>query len=601
MINKFAIVCSWPERQAAENETISRISYAASLINKDVIVITTNGEILNNFKPTKKFITNEDVDFVINLHYSTPKGYDGFSYVALWNPIDFYYSSFNGYFGNIANTLTHHDALSCYADIVDHQFIRNSKKLNKLHEKPYFYLSHSNAGPYYEPDGKNRDKIFYCGINWDKNNTNNGRFGDIFKILGKKEIIEIYGPERYWKGITKAYRGFIPFDGISLIKVMSKNLLGIAFSHKAHIESKMISSRIFELVSAGVLPICDQNEFVIKHFGDLVLYCDTTKNDIIEQIEKHYTWAKQNPDKVNEMVIKLQDLIKDKYNIAKQIEQIYKEHTERRIKIESKYCANTEKFCVNILYIVTKDDDLSSLSCIKQKYKNIKIFIIVSDAEKHNIELKIKEYLNEYNILVYQKNHKSSKDQVGEILQCIKEELPKEEFNLFMLMSQYERIFYDHISSLVRKFEDDNTTLCSYSIPSLFKSIYTIDCNNNIRYGISSVLFKKLPDIDTLLYISYNNFLFVIKNYFDKNTVISTNLTTNLTMKNELYDSDNIINSSLSTEIDSINNSGLFSSQLTQDIIRTVKAYNKIRDRTHKIRDRIRKITKPFSFKKSYK
>ena len=36
-------------------------------------------------------VSLENVDFVLHLHYDTPKLYDAFSFVALWNPLRFYH------------------------------------------------------------------------------------------------------------------------------------------------------------------------------------------------------------------------------------------------------------------------------------------------------------------------------------------------------------------------------------------------------------------------------------------------------------------------------------------------------------------------------
>ena len=112
MKNTFAIVCEWPGVNAAENETILRIKKAAELNSKQLLIIDKYGNILDkNFKKTIRRIKNHDVDFIINLHFASPKCYDGFSYVALWNPLKFYHDW--SYLKHSFHLTSHHDFISC--------------------------------------------------------------------------------------------------------------------------------------------------------------------------------------------------------------------------------------------------------------------------------------------------------------------------------------------------------------------------------------------------------------------------------------------------------------------------------------------------------
>ena len=83
----FAIVKMWPNLKAAEDECIARIKAAASALGLSCIEILEDGRILGS----DRFVKRTDVDFAIHLHYSVPKSYDAFSFVALWNPVDFYH------------------------------------------------------------------------------------------------------------------------------------------------------------------------------------------------------------------------------------------------------------------------------------------------------------------------------------------------------------------------------------------------------------------------------------------------------------------------------------------------------------------------------
>ena len=533
MKNYFAVVCEWPNVNAAENETISRIKIASQKINKVALVIDKYGNILDdNLKKTVKKISNQDVDFVINLHFASPKCYDGFSYVALWNPIRFYHDW--GYKKYSDNLLSHHDFISCLSKPADDHAIRISYIKKTKHLEPKIVLNHTNSGPYFEPNN-NRENIFYCGINWDKS-LGKSRFSDIFETLDKEKILKIYGPKKLgkiipWKDFV-SYVDEIPFDGISTFKEISKCLLGLALSHDAHIESEIASSRIFELIAGGALPICDENPFFKKYFGDKVLYVNGDSKNKIEQIRNHYNWALKNKDQVIKMVNNLQDFMKENFDLSKQLKDFYETHLERRNLIEKQYCAQKNEFKVNIIYIhdyLNNEDNFSNLksSIVNQNYKNISLIIASNDKNLNNIKILDDENIK-YEIHKYS-SKKSS--EVGLILDELQSKLSFSENSLFLVTNIYESLFYDHISSLVKCFEDDVSCQIAVSNAILFEELgnYGIHCNDqdldyidNHNFCLGSSMFKNLPPSFILRYLDCKNYSLSIKNYFSKFLIEST-------------------------------------------------------------------------------
>lgn len=527
MKNSFAVVCEWPNVNAAENETISRIKIASQKINKVALVIDKYGNILDdNLKKTVKKISNQDVDFVINLHFASPKCYDGFSYVALWNPIRFYHDWGYKKFSN--NLLSHHDFISCLSKPADDHAIRISYIKKTKHLEPKVVLNHTNSGPYFETS-ENKNGIFYCGINWDKS-SGKSRFSEIFENLDKENILKIYGPKKLgkmvpWKGF-ESYVGEISFDGISIFKEISKCLLGLALSHDAHIESEIASSRVFELIAGGALPICDENPFFKKYFGDKVLYVNGDSKNKIEQIKGHYKWASNNKDQVIKMVSNLQDFMKENFDLSKQLNDLYSIHEERRNLVEKQYCAQKNEFKVNIIYIhdcLNKQDDFHNLktSIINQNYKNISLIIASNDKNLNKIKILDDENIK-YEIHKYS-SKKSS--EVGLILDEIQSKLSFSENNLFLITNIYENLFYDHISSLVRCFEDNINSQIAISNAVLFEeeSNYGIhcndqdlDCTNDHNFCLGTLMFKNLPPSFILRYLDCRNYSLSIKNYFNK-------------------------------------------------------------------------------------
>ena len=96
-----------------------------------------------------------------NLHFASAKNYDGFSYIALWNPIQFYVDW--GYRRYSSNLTTHHDAITCLGNITDNHFSRQVKALNTFHLKPEIILNHTNARDIPDFD-EFKEKIFYSSV-----------------------------------------------------------------------------------------------------------------------------------------------------------------------------------------------------------------------------------------------------------------------------------------------------------------------------------------------------------------------------------------------------------------------------------------------------
>ena len=562
----FAIVCEWPGVNAAENETISRIKVAASLIKKNILVIDKYGNILDeNFNKTSDIIQNNDVDFVINLHFASPKCYDGFSYVALWNPVKFYHDW--GYKKYSLNLLSHHDFISCLSDPADDHAMRLSYIKNSTHLKPEIVINHTNCNSYYNPDS-NRDSIFYCGINWDKS-TGKSRFSTIFNILDKQNILKIYGPRKLgkiipWEGF-KSYVDEIPFDGVSTFKEISKCLLGLALSHEAHIESEIASSRVFELIAGGALPICDENPFFKKHFGERVLYVAGNSEEKAEQISAHYRWATQNKDKVIKMVAVLQNYMKENFDLSKQLETLYNKHQERRRVVENQYCSlkgnqQTGKTYHFFYTHFVKDkkegeDDFSKLatSVRNQNYKNINLTIASNSTQLSKVaaldELGIKYQVVRHG---YNEYH-----QLGLILSEIKNSVTESEDQLFMVTTKYDHFFYDHVSSLVRCFEDKENCLVAESTSALFASQDCVINTNDVdseQYAKDQdcvscgVIFKKFPPDFILRYVSFRNYKQSLKSYFGDYYNRVNVVTSSFNTDNDLLKDENYLNKSLSID-----------------------------------------------------
>ena len=228
---RVAVIKLWPELKTAEDECIERLKATARSMGLECIVVDSFARPL---EASKVQLTESDVDFVLSLHFDTPKCYDIFSFVALWNPLQFFHEW--GYRRCTRNLLTHDDFLSCSSPCAD-DHVRRAVANDATREGPALHLYHSLSEPILPPttgDGK----LFYVGINWERVSGKADRHGSLLKMLDRSGRLRIYGPEKFqgvdvWRGY-KSYCGSIPFDGVSVIHEIHKCGVALVLSSEAH-------------------------------------------------------------------------------------------------------------------------------------------------------------------------------------------------------------------------------------------------------------------------------------------------------------------------------------------------------------------------------
>lgn len=335
IIGRFAVVKLWPKIKTAEDECIARLKLAAKVIGVECVEIYADGSLISN---PKEKVSKRNVDFVIHLHYDTPKQYDAFSFVALWNPIKFYHEW--GYARCSRNLTTHDDFLSCGSDPAD-DHVRRMIRRTSTHLPPRFRLYHSTPDIIHPPslgDGK----LFYAGINWEAISGGKSRHQEVLKRLDESGLLRIYGPDifqgvRVWSGY-RSYVREIPFDGVAMIDEISKAGVALVLSSQAHRDSALMSSRLFESVAAGALVICDENPFAKTFFGDSLLYIDSRApiEQICTDIVGHLDWAKEHPTQSLSMISKAQDIFRNKFTLTNNLGALYSGLADRKQSLKAK-------------------------------------------------------------------------------------------------------------------------------------------------------------------------------------------------------------------------------------------------------------------------
>jgi hypothetical protein len=356
MLGRFGVIKLWPDIQVAEDEVIARLINAAKLIELECVVLDHLGRRVGEKGPP---MTGEDLDFVIHLHFSTPKSYDIFSFVTLWNPTPFLHDF--GYRPSAENMLTHDDFLSCRSPGAD-LHLRRLIHGDPSHLPPKFDLFHSLATPVLPPT-LGELKIFYMGINWEKLGQQQSRHQTVLNLLDGTGLLRIYGPEmlrgvKVWDGF-QSYQRSLPFDGVSVIEEIHKAGICLALSSQPHKDAALMSNRLFEGLAAGALIICDENPWARTHFGDTLLYVDLRDGAevVAQQITAHIEWARRNPETALALAARAQEIFKRGYIMDASLAQIYSGLQARKGELDARYRARIGDSAVRVAFLAPDPAD----------------------------------------------------------------------------------------------------------------------------------------------------------------------------------------------------------------------------------------------------
>ncbi|MDQ7989776.1 MAG: glycosyltransferase [Candidatus Dactylopiibacterium sp.] len=384
LIGRFAIVKLWPTLKTAEDECIARITQAARQLGIECIEIGPDGTWLSD---STRNVNQGNVDFVIHLHYDTPKNYDAFSFVALWNPLKFYFEW--GYERCSRNLTTHDDFISCGSDAADDHVYRMIRG-EKTHLPAKFRVYHSTPGVVHEPTLGDQ-KLFYAGINWEAVSGGKSRHQEVLKLLDKTGGLRIYGPQTFhgikvWAGY-QSYVKEIPFDGISMIHEIAKAGVALVLSSPAHKKSALMSTRLFESISAGAVVICDENPFAQKFFGDSLLYIDSRSpvQQMLGDIQKHLAWIRQNPQAAKELAAKAQKIFSEQFTLVKNISELYQGFPARKKELEARAAGGGNPLRTKVFLLMPKYSEeilRKHLASAKQTYAEA-VPVLVVDAQDY--------------------------------------------------------------------------------------------------------------------------------------------------------------------------------------------------------------------------
>ena len=449
----FALVQPWPDHRAAEHEFAERLAQAAANIGVGCRMLDCSGRDLQ----TGARVRGDEVDFVIAMHFATPKTADAFSFIHLCNPLQAYFN--NGYEQCTANLLTYDDFLSCGSESND-AHISRSLPHEPLHLAPelslYLTLSESSVLP---PVRKQR-RLFYIGGNWESR-----RHAALLTALDRQKLIEMYGVRAKKRLLRRGYRqhrGELPFDGRAVIDKISELGASLAIASPAHVASGVMTMRLFESIAAGAVVITDYYPFVTEHFGDSLLYVDAGRPDAADRVAEHLTWMNRHPDEALQMAQKAQRIFSENFTAEHGLKNIYKALAKRKktltLKLDPADTANPK---VHQLYLLT-DPSPAGMNrlkdtCCSQDYRNRSLTIALEPDPTVERELtaRLEGQHPDFRLLPTARFADNSLNRMGRVLADTIESVRNEDFDYLNIVSSAERPFSNHLSTLVRLLRRD--------------------------------------------------------------------------------------------------------------------------------------------------
>jgi hypothetical protein len=397
------IIDTWPGIKNAEYELIIKLQGVLEKLGHSSVLVDNSGHIVlvegdQRIVDHNTSVKDEEIDFVLSLHYESPKVIDSFTFFTLWNPPDFtlnipdeyIYSSIKDRILSVDDYLEYGARpIKSYVQNATHDFYKETDGMLQLSTSTD---SAQNLAPNLDDP-----RLFYCGINWEKCTAKRGRHHDLFKTLDELGMMRIYGPKvfqgvRPWDGY-KSYEGEIPFDGgVSMVKAINNCGISLVLSSDSHRVAEAATNRLYESLAAGAVIISDDNEFVKREFGDSVLYIEYSREYefMKDQILGHLKWINDNKQVALQKAKVAQQIFTKKFCLRKQMDILCAKFPERRDQVYAK-CHSLERGkVIDVVLLYDKPDfSIKEVRILysnvnKQLYSNYNLIIICDvDAESN--------------------------------------------------------------------------------------------------------------------------------------------------------------------------------------------------------------------------
>lgn len=264
-------------------------------------------------------IDQKEYDFVLCLMPNAYKSAKFKSYLTLFDPIHHF---FNGA-GYLKRPYNSYDGY-----LITYPMEKDKKEFADPNRYPYMYwVPTVHQVPYNSIDPEN---LFYICSNWGSRYKNTN-YKDLLNLLAQTSYSRIYGPRKlYEKRFKQNFLGELPIDGMSLLSAISAAGICLVLHSDTHLSLGLPSGRIFEAAAASSVIISDKNPFVMKHFGDSVLYIDVMQSgkNIFQDIDQLINWIHENKDEALEMAKRAHRIFETQFSLEAQLLKLGEFHEQ---------------------------------------------------------------------------------------------------------------------------------------------------------------------------------------------------------------------------------------------------------------------------------
>lgn len=274
---RIAVLNSWPNLEySAEREFIPRIKQACINLGWECLEVVTSEDALK-----------ANVDCILVTHEFSPKLTEIPTIGLIWSPLEFYRHDAL----RIKNILSYDGYLAGSDNVRDYlsDLLFSTGKVSPISD--WNFLPTATKSEFRSPN-LNSPSLFYAGVHWDGD-----RHEELINGLHVSMPVSFYGNPAKWSRYGEAYKGRIPFDGVSLFDRINEAGIALCLHTNDHLKDDLPSMRIFESASAGAVILTENSAFAMRHFGDSVLYVDQNSNPMqkVMQIREHYNWIIGHP------------------------------------------------------------------------------------------------------------------------------------------------------------------------------------------------------------------------------------------------------------------------------------------------------------------
>lgn len=319
--NKYVIGIMSPFRGGEFNQAVM-VKQAAEKLGHSVYVYVFNDLDMELFTPAKyinglllkviDFIYKTDfhlaMSFHVNIHVSDPK----IMYISV--PEDY---------------LIERKKLEIYPDVYKYSNFLDINLLNQttgimndILKRPVnsaYGLVGIPANDFHDSE---RQRLVMFGSLWGRNADN---FYQAINKLATQNYMYFIKHPQLLLGVNHPQQFTKPAPNLdALQKTLNEYGIALCTHSRFHVQAGIPSSRIFEIISSGAIAISDKNPFVVKYFGDNVLYFDSqaTSEEIFSQIDQHVRWVQTHKAEAEQKARNAHKILQDNFTTEKFVQDM---------------------------------------------------------------------------------------------------------------------------------------------------------------------------------------------------------------------------------------------------------------------------------------